>query len=258
MSEFAGVNATVPNAARIYNYFAGGKDNFEVDRAAAEVVLSMAPEVRDAVRENRDFLVRAVEHLVKNEGIRQFIDIGAGIPTVRPVHEVAQAIDPTAAVAYIDNDTVVLVHARALLATNPATIVMDADVLDPEAILDAPELRALIDLTEPVAVLLIAILHFVPDHDDPAGLVRRLLDRLPSGSFVVITHLSDGGLPDDPRIAKTQALYGGGLYMRTYEAVETLFNGLDLTAPGLVGVSSWPTPITDNTSWWLGGMARKP
>ncbi|MBB6553866.1 SAM-dependent methyltransferase [Nonomuraea rubra] len=218
----------------------------------------MAPEVRAAAMENREFLIRAVEYLAGDAGVRQFVDIGAGIPAERPVHEVAQLIDPDARVAYVDNDPIVLVHSRALLGGRRGTAVVQGDAREPEAILEAPELAGLIDPGRPVAVILIAILHFVPDSDDPAGLVRRLLDRLPSGSHVVITHLSDGGVPDDPRIAKTRALYGGGLHFRSREAVEALFEGLELVEPGLVGVGQWRGTAGEGTSWWLGGVARKP
>ncbi|MEV0614347.1 SAM-dependent methyltransferase [Nonomuraea sp. NPDC050404] len=259
-SGLAGVDAKTPNAARIYNYFLGGKDNFAVDRAAAETVLSMAPEVRVAAMENREFLVRAVKYLVAEAGVSQFVDIGAGIPAERPVHEVAQAIDPGSRVAYVDNDSVVLTHSRALLGGRPGTAVVAGDARDPDAILSAPELNVLIDLDRPVAVILIAILHFVPDSDDPAGLVRRLLDRLPSGSHVVITHLSDGGVPDDPRIAQTRALYNGGLFFRSRKEIEGLFDGFEQVEPGVVGVGQWRRNLgaDDATSWWLGGVARKP
>ncbi|WP_043618841.1 SAM-dependent methyltransferase [Nonomuraea candida] len=253
-----GVDSRTPNAARIYNYFLGGKDNFAADRAAAETVLSMAPEVRVAAMENREFLVRAVEYLAGDAGIRQFVDIGAGIPAERPVHEVAQLIDRDAKVAYVDNDPIVLTHSRALLGRRLGTAVVAGDVREPEAILAAPDLAGLIDLDRPVAVILIAVLHFVPGSDDPAGLVHRLLDRLPSGSHVVITHLSDGGVPDDPRIARTRALYNGGLHFRPRKEIEAFFDGLDLVAPGLVGVGQWRSEPAGGTSWWLGGVARKP
>ncbi|MGN9842787.1 SAM-dependent methyltransferase [Nonomuraea sp. H19] len=252
-----GVDPRVPNPARIYNYFLGGKDNFAADRAAAEAVLAMAPEVRVAARENREFLVRAVDYLTRGVGIRQFVDIGAGIPAERPVHEVAQAVDPDARVAYVDNDTIVLSHARALLDRGRGTAVVGGDVREPEAILEAPELAGLIDVGRPVAVILIAVLHFVPDSDDPAALVRRLADRLPSGSHVVITHLSDGGVPDDPRIAATRELYRGGLHFRPRKEIEALFDGLELVEPGLVGVGEWRRAGAGGTSWWLAGVARK-
>jgi hypothetical protein len=252
------VDARVPNAARIYNYFLGGKDNFAADRTAAEMVLSMAPQVRIAAMENRDFLTRAVGYLAKEAGIRQFVDIGAGIPAKRPVHEVARKVHRDARVAYVDNDTVVLVHARALLDRGLGTAVVAGDVREPEAILKSPELTKLIDLKVPVGVVLIAVLHFVPDSDDPAGLVRRLVDRLPSGSHVVITHLSDGGVPGDSRIARAQELYQGGLHFRSRAEIEALFGGLELVEPGLVGVSSWRRAAPEATSWWLAGVGRKP
>jgi hypothetical protein len=253
-----GVDPYIPNAARIYNYFLGGKDNYAADRAAAEAVLAMAPEVRVAARENREFLVRSVGYLAREAGIRQFVDIGAGIPAERSVHEVAQETDPGARVAYVDNDAVVLSHARALLDRGQGTVVVEGDVREPEAILAALEPAELIDLDRPVGVILIAVLHFIGDSDDPAALVRRLLDRLPSGSHVVITHLSDGGVPDDPRIARTRELYQGGLHFRSRKEIEALFDGLELVEPGLVGVGEWRASEADGTSWWLAGVARKP
>lgn len=261
--EFPGIDARTPNAARIYNYFLGGKDNFGVDRAAAEVVLAMAPEVRVAAMENRAFLVRAVEYLAGDADVRQFVDIGSGIPAARPVHEVAQAIEPGARVVYVDNDPVVLVHSRALLGGRRGTAVVAGDARAPEAILDAPALTRLLDLDQPVAVVLIAVLHFVSGSDEPAEIVRRLLDRLPSGSHVVITHLSDGGVPDDPRIERSRALYNGGLHFRSRKRIEALFDGLDLVDPGVVGVGQWRGTAGGGVngggaSWWLGGVGRKP
>ncbi|MFC4116930.1 SAM-dependent methyltransferase [Nonomuraea zeae] len=252
------IDPKIANAARIYNYFLGGKDNFAADRTAAKMVLSLAPEVRIAALENRDFLTRAVRFLAREAGIRQFIDIGAGIPAARPVHEVARKVHRDARVAYVDNDTVVLVHARALLGRSPGTAVVAGDVRAPEAILDAPELTKLIDLGLPVGVMLIAVLHFVPDADDPAALVRQLVDRLPSGSHVVITHLSDGGVPDDPRIAHVREVYQGGLFFRSRERIQALFDGLELVEPGLVGVNSWRRAGSREVSWWLAGIGRKP
>ncbi|SEF85702.1 S-adenosyl methyltransferase [Nonomuraea solani] len=260
MSDNPEIDRKVPNVARIYNYFLGGRDNFAADRTAAESVLSMAPEVRAAALENREFLVRAVDHVARAAGVRQFVDIGAGIPARRPVHQVAQRVDPAARVAYVDNDPVVLAHARALLGRGRGTTVVQGDVRCPEAILAAPGLAGLLDLSRPVAVVLIAVLHFVPDSDDPAGIVRRLLDRLPSGSHVVITHLSDGGVPGDPRIARVRQVYGGRLFFRSRAAIGALFDGLELVEPGLVGVADWRRSWSgaQGTSWWLAGVARKP
>lgn len=252
------IDPRTPNAARIYNFFLGGKDNFAADRAAAETVLAMAPEVRAAARENRRFLARAVDYLAGEAGIGQFIDIGTGIPAGRSVHEVAEQIDPYVKVAYVDNDETVLVHSRALLARGRSTAVFAGDVREPETIMDAPELAALFDLRRPVAVILIAVLHFVADSDDPAGLVRRLLDRLPPGSHVVITHVSDGGVPGDPRIERSREFYQGGLHFRPRAAVEGLFAGLELVEPGVVGVGDWRGPGVPGTGWWLAGVARKP
>jgi S-adenosyl methyltransferase len=178
-----GVDASMPNFARVYDYLLGGKDNFPVDRATAEQALAVAPELRVMARENRAFLQRAVRFLVAEAGICQLLDIGTGLPTQGSVHEVAQQVAPDARVVYVDADPVVIAHSRAMLASSDKAAIIQADLRRPEELLDHPELRALIDLGEPVAVLLVAILHGVTDAEDPVGVVTRLRDAMAPGSY---------------------------------------------------------------------------
>ena len=181
------INTGVPNPARIYDYLLGGKDNFPADRQVAEQLLAIAPVARDVVEDNRAFLRRAVRVLTREAGIRQFIDLGSGLPTQGNVHEIAQAIAPDARVVYVDNDAMVVTHSRALLAGNN-TVAIQADLREPDRILGHPEVRELIDFHQPIALLLMAILHFIPDDEDPLGIVARFRDALPTGSYLAISH----------------------------------------------------------------------
>jgi S-adenosyl methyltransferase len=185
------IDVNTPNVARIYDYMLGGKDNFAADRAAAEQILSAYPESREGVQHNRAFLGKAVEYLVEKAAIRQFVDIGTGLPTQQNVHQVAQSLAPDARIVYVDNDPMVCVHGRALLAGVDGVAMVDADLREPDAILGAPELSRLVDLDQPVAVLLVATLHFVRDSDDPFGAVERIRSALAPGSHLVISHLLD-------------------------------------------------------------------
>src|SRR5436190_1249554 len=186
------LHADRPHPARVYDYLLGGKDNFAPDRAAAEQGLRANPNSRIPPRENRAFLRRVVRYLAGEAGIRQFLDIGTGIPTSPNVHEVAQSVAPDARIVYVDNDPMVLAHARALLTSSPQgfTEYIDADIRDVESLLASPRLRSTIDLDRPVGLLLIAIMHFVGDDDDPYGIARRLLAALPSGSYLALSHLT--------------------------------------------------------------------
>src|SRR5437868_12949919 len=184
-----GVDPSVPSTARIYDYLLGGKDNFASDRAAAEAVLNMLPESRQMAKDNRAFLGRAVRHLAES-GITQYLDIGAGLPTQENVHQIALAANPDAQIVYVDNDPIVLVHARALLADNPNTHVLEGDLHDPKAILEAA--TALLDFTKPIAVILAAILHFFPDDDETYRVVGDLRARLAPGSALAISHIYAG------------------------------------------------------------------
>jgi hypothetical protein len=243
-----GVDASRPHPARRYDYWLGGKDNFAADRASAEEIEQNSfPTVRLSAQENRKFLGRVVSHLAEREGIRQFLDIGAGLPAANNVHEVAQAVDPRSRVVYVDNDPVVLAHARALLqgTREGATAYIDADVRRPSAILDDPDLRATLDMTRPVALTLMAIMHFVSDAERPREIIAQLRDALPPGSFVVITHATSDHLSPDRREASVRANQRAGVQfqLRTSEEFAPFFDGLDLLEPGITSVVRWRPPV---------------
>src|SRR5690348_8122227 len=181
----------------MYDYYLGGKDNFAADRQTAQDLLQVVPTVRSAARENRAFLGRAVRYLVAEAGIRQFLDVGTGLPSANNVHEVAQGVAPSSRIVYVDNDPIVLAHARALLTSSPEgkTAYIHADLRDPEKILEDPATKATLDFTKPIALMLVAILHFVPDADEPKRTIQTLLDALPSGSYLVASHATDEHAP---------------------------------------------------------------
>jgi S-adenosyl methyltransferase len=257
-----------PHPARVYDYLLGGKDNFAADRAAAEAGLRANPNSRIPPRENRAFLGRAVRYLAGEAGISQFLDIGTGIPTSPNVHEVAQAVEPQARIVYVDNDPIVLTQARALLTTGPQgrTAYIDADLRDIDAILGSPDLQRTLDLSQPVGLLLIAVMHFIPDEDDPWALAARLLAALPSGSYLALSHLT--GDFDPAAWAGVVAVYrrsGVTMQVRPKPDVERFFAGLDLIDPGVVSLPQWrpdPSdvgrPPSDAAVSVYGGVARKP
>ncbi len=255
-----------PHSARIYDYFLGGKDNFPADRAAAEQALIGFPTARTGARENRAFLRRVTRFLAAQRGIRQFLDIGTGIPTSPNLHEIAQAAVPDARVVYADNDPIVLAHARALLASTPQgrTAYIDADLRDPAAILASTELRDTLDLARPVALSLIAVFHFIPDEADPYGIAARLLDALPSGSYLALSHATADFDPGAEELAATYRARGVSMTMRGRAAVERFFAGLELVEPGVVAAQRWrpddPTlaGVADAEVSGYGGLARKP
>ncbi|HEY2519111.1 MAG TPA: SAM-dependent methyltransferase [Streptosporangiaceae bacterium] len=260
-------DATRAHPARMYDYLLGGKDHFAADREAIGHLLQAVPTARTGARENRAFLGRAVRFLVAEAGIRQFLDIGSGLPTANNVHEVAQAIVPASRVVYADNDPMVLAHARALLASHPEgrTAYIQADLRDPEAILSHPTVRETLDLSQPVALMLVAVLHFFPDTDDPAGIVSRLLAALPSGSYLVASQTT--GDFHETRAASdgVEAVHAAGLKFQTRTADDFLklaFTGLQLADPGLVPVSEWrpDKPLRPQPAevGYYGAVARKP
>ncbi|MCW2869048.1 SAM-dependent methyltransferase [Actinacidiphila oryziradicis] len=255
------IDTSRPHPARMYDYFLGGKDNYEVDRAAAERVAAAAPEVRASVRANRAFLHRAVRHLVADCGIRQILDIGTGLPTAPNVHQVAQAIAPDTHVVYVDNDPIVNAHANALLTDTGNTSVLLADLRDPGAILAHPDVRKLIDFDKPVALTLLAILHFITDAEDPAAILATFRDALPAGSYLVLSHVT-GDIHDDR--TEAAAVYNSStapLTLRTRAQIVDLFTGFTLLDPGIVQVPSWrpdgPLPADSHTVGFYGGVARK-
>lgn len=226
--------------ARMYDYFLGGTDNFPVDREAAEGLLRISPEARELVRAQRRFTFRAVRHFVQ-AGFRQFIDLGAGLPMMDNVHQVAVRLSPGARIVYVDNDPIVLAHGRALLMDAPNTIYLEADLRDARVILDHPDTRALIDFDEPVALLLSGTLPYLADADDPAALIAEYAAALPGGSQIAITHAtSDGG--SEPVKAQLLEVYGRGtapLHLRTTGQIAALLGDLPLIDPGLVDIQYW-------------------
>ncbi|GAA4221845.1 SAM-dependent methyltransferase [Streptosporangium album] len=235
------VDPNTPSTARMYDYYLGGKDNFASDREAAERIIQLVPGTREVALANRAFLGRTVRHLAE-AGIRQFIDIGTGLPTQDNVHQVAGREAPGSRVVYVDNDPIVLSHARALLADNPDTIVVEGDAREPEAILGDDEVRAHVDFGRPVAVLLVAILHFIPDDEQVAGIVASLLRPLAPGSHLVISHIYAGD-HDDVTIKRGADVYArtnaGSIAARGPEHLRRYFDGLDLVEPGIVQVQAW-------------------
>jgi hypothetical protein len=226
----------------MYDYFLGGKDNYAVDREAAEKVRAFFPGASVAALLNRSFMHRVARYLAGEVGIRQFLDIGTGIPTEPNLHQIVQGVAPESRVVYVDNDLIVLAHAQALMDSTPEgrTAYIDADVTQPDTILNAPELKETLDLSQPVALSLVALLHFVPDTCDAHGIVDRLFSTLPSGSALVICH----GTADLATEAtqKVQELYrqsGMEFQLRSKEEVERFFTGLDLVEPGIVPLPSW-------------------
>ncbi|HET8660329.1 MAG TPA: SAM-dependent methyltransferase [Micromonosporaceae bacterium] len=237
------VDPTVAHPARRYNYWLGGKDNFAADRASGDAIASAFPSIRQAVVENRYFLQRVVTHLAHDAGIRQFLDIGTGLPTANNTHEIAQSIAPESRIVYVDNDPIVLVHAQALMNSSPegATVYIDADLHDPEAILDHPQLHATLDLSQPVGLLLIAILQFIDDTDDPHSIVVRLTRAMAAGSYLAISHPTFDGLSAET-VARLNAISESGgspFFPRTRAKVARFFDGTDLIAPGLTSIVEW-------------------
>jgi hypothetical protein len=245
------IDTTVAHAARRYNYWLGGTDNFEADRISGDAIAAAVPTTRITAMENRRFLRRAVTYLVKEAGIRQFLDIGTGIPAADNVHEVAQAIDPKARVVYVDNDPIVLAHARRLLATTPggATAYIHADLRDPDTILGHPNLHATIDLAEPVALILIAVVPFLTDADDPHGKVARLTDALAPGSHLVLSHPSTDFLSAEATAAfqamvrRESARSRESIQFRDRATFARFFDGMELVPPGIVALPDWRSEL---------------
>ncbi|MCB5180340.1 SAM-dependent methyltransferase [Streptomyces antimicrobicus] len=237
-----GIDISVPSVSRIYDYYLGGSHNFDVDRQAARRAMEFLPGLPKIMQANRAFMRRAVRHAVA-EGITQFLDIGSGIPTFGNVHEVAQQACPQARVVYVDHDPVAVAHSRAVLAGDDLSAIAAADLRKPASILQSPEVEQLLDLDRPVALLLVAVLHFLEDADDPHGAVAELRDALAPGSLLVVTHASYEGLPVSQEEASgTVGVYRdmrNPLVMRTREEVTRFFDGFDLVDPGLVPMPMW-------------------
>jgi S-adenosyl methyltransferase len=258
------IDTTVAHQARIYNYLLGGKDNFEVDREAAEKAIEAFPGLVAWARNNRAFLSRAVRYLVAEEGVTQFLDIGTGLPTEENTHEVAQRLEPSSRVCYVDNDPIVLTHARALLVGHEAgaTEYVHADLRDPGQILDAA--AQTLDFSQPIAVMLLAILHVLPDSEEPYRLVSRVMAAVPAGSYLVISHpASDIHTASVTELARrfNERLGPVQSQGRTREEVSRFFDGLDLVPPGIITTPKWrPDPGTEppGPDPAYAGVARKP
>jgi hypothetical protein len=234
------IDTTVAHSARRYDYWLGGKDNFAADRESGDAIAAAFPTVRTAVIENRRFVRRAVAFLAEHAGIRQFLDIGTGIPTSPNVHEIAQGIAPASRVVYADNDPIVLAHARALLvgSAEGATAYIDADLRDPDRIIGDVELQAVFDFSRPVALVLAAILHFIPDEADPSGIVARLVGALPEGSYLVMSHATNDFLARE-EVAEITAGRYGPFFARGEAEFARFFEGSELVSPGIVSVAEW-------------------
>jgi hypothetical protein len=245
------IDTSTAHPARRYNYWLGGKDNFAADRVSGEAIASVYPAIRTTALENRCFLQRAVRFLTAERGVRQFLDIGTGIPTADNTHEVAQAVAPEARIVYVDNDPIVLTHARALLTSTPkgATAYLDADLRDPETIVDHPDLRRTLDLDQPIALMLIAIMHFLFDDDKPYEIVRRLVDALPAGSYLVMSHGTRDLAAPEVRAHAGAEMKAGRLRIdarpRTKDEFAGFFVGLDLLEPGIVPVVDWHPTVPE-------------
>ncbi|MEU5513513.1 SAM-dependent methyltransferase [Streptomyces griseoaurantiacus] len=255
------IDTSKPHPARMYDYFLGGKDNYEVDQEAAEQFIKAAPEVRDGVRANRYFMHRAVRHVVAEGGVRQILDIGTGLPTEPNVHQIARAVAPETRVAYVDNDPIVSAHSRALMDQDDTSVVL-ADLRDPRGVLDHPEVRRVIDFDRPVAVLLVAIVHFLSEAQDPDGIVATLRDALPTGSYLVLSHAT-GDLHEDHR-EDAAAIYRratASMNLRPHSRILDFFGDFTLVEPGLVTVPDWrpDKPAKDGAPpiGIYGGVARK-
>ncbi|MBV9795196.1 MAG: SAM-dependent methyltransferase [Actinobacteria bacterium] len=255
------IDVTVAHPARVYDYWLGGKDNFAADRAAAEKVLEAKPGIRDNVRANRRFLARAVRFLTAEAGIRQFLDVGTGIPTANNTHEVAQTVAPEARVAYVDNDPIVLTHARALLTSVAGpTMFIDADLRDPGTILSRA--GGTLDFSQPVAVMLIAVLHLITDEDDPWRLVAAFMNAVPSGSYLVLSHPArDVEAERSGRAAdRYNEHVAAPMRRRSRDEVARFTSGLEVIEPGLVQMHQWrpepADPVAPSSGYAV--VARKP
>jgi SAM-dependent methyltransferase len=254
------IDISVPSVSRIYDFYLGGSHNFEVDREAARKAMEFMPGLPKIMQANRAFMRRAVRFAV-DEGVTQFLDIGSGIPTFGSVHEVAQSASPGARVVYVDHDPVAVAHSEAVLAGNPDAGVVAADLRKPQEILSSPEVQNLIDLNRPVALLLVAILHFVEDADDPYSAVTELRDALAPGSLLLLTHASYEGIPLPAERAEGAVnVYKdirSPLIMRSREEIARFFEGYDMVEPGLVPMPRWrpDTAPEDEDPYAFSGFA---
>ena len=262
-----GIDITRPNVARIYDFLLGGKDNFAVDREAAKQLIAATPDMAGIVRDNRSFIGRVVRYLADEAGIRQFIDLGGGLPTQTNVHEMAQRIAPDARVAYIDNDPVVWSHGQALLAHGGQVAMVRADLREPGAVLRHPEVLALLDLARPVAVVCASVLHFVAGEEDPYRIIAAYRDHMAPGSFLAISHGTTGTAEDDPNdvagsVTSVYRQASAQLHLRSLAGIRRFFDGFDLLDPGVVWINEWRPGsgfrAAGQPRSLRGGLGRKP
>jgi len=257
------VDMNVPNVARIYDFLLGGKDNFAVDRVAARALLAAVPEAARAARDNRAFLARAVRFLAREAGIRQFLDIGTGLPARGHVHEIAREADPIARVVYCDNDPVVVAHANALLGDALTVAAVESDLRSPHQLLAHPRVREMIDFDQPVAVLLVAVLHFLEDSDSPWEAVGAIKDRMAPGSYLVVSHVTGDEITLEA-LRQARAVYRGASApgtARCREEIELFFDGLEMVTPGVVDVAVWQARRRARNirpALFYAGVGRKP
>jgi SAM-dependent methyltransferase len=252
--RLARIDTTRPHPARIYDFLLGGKDHFQVDRDAAEKVVAAVPSARAEVTANREFLRRAVAYAA-GQGISQFLDIGTGIPTMGPTHEVAQQVNPQVRVAYVDNDPIVLAHSRALLTTNDRTSTVQADVREPDTILRHPAVCELLDFEQPIALVFVGLLYFVGDDDDPWSLVARYRDALAPGSHLLLSHVIDTA--ETRTAAKVYETATSGLSPRSPGQITAMFDGWQVVEPGIVPIHDWrPDGGETFAGQLLGGVGR--
>jgi S-adenosyl methyltransferase len=256
-------DVSVPNVARIYDYLLGGKDNYQADRDAAERLKKIFPDAELACQQNRHFLERVVRFLVSRCGIRQIIDIGTGLPTQGNVHQVAQDVDPATRVVYADYDRVVIRHAEALLARNERVAVVHADLRTPRELITNSDMRTMIDFSQPVAILILATLHFITDDEQPDEILRLLRATMAPGSYLALSHITADDV--DPDASKSaQQIYAGASAQaipRTRQAILRFFGEMELLPPGLVNINAWPgsrvRPAPGHPLLLYGGVARK-
>jgi S-adenosyl methyltransferase len=260
------VDVSVPSAARVYDYLLGGAHNFAVDREMGDKAEQMMPNSRSAARLNRAFLRRAVRYMT-DQGVRQFLDIGSGIPTVANVHEVAQDEAPSSRVVYVDRDPVAVAHGELIVAGNDRVGVLQADMRDPDSILGSAEAKRLLDFDEPIGLLMLFMVHWVPDDADPQSLLKRYRDALPSGSFLAISHMAGDHVNEEARAVTDRMARsgGGGVAYRDRAAIESFFGEFELVEPGLVKYAEWrpsgPGDISDDPAVnriAFAGVGRKP
>jgi hypothetical protein len=264
----AGIDPTRPSIARVYDAVLGGKDNYEVDRAVRDELFAMGPEAVHLARDNRAWLARVVRYLAGTVGIDQFLDCGSGLPTAENTHQVAQRVNPDSHVVYVDNDPIVLAHARALLTSDASTSLVGADIRDPAAVLGSPEVTELLDLSRPVGLLHVGILHHVNDDEDPYGVLEGYVRHLAPGSHVAVSHFftpADGSPLAERAAAVESVLLGGELgrgRFRTRAEIQRFFDGLEMVEPGLTHLAQWwpdgpPPELGLHRLIMLGGLARK-